>query len=383
MFRKPREVSAPVASEFSIRPSTGRPPTPPPSASQRTAQANASTTYDMAATTPLVGKTKPTQKKTPTTNASAVKARGKASGNGNGNIMSFFKRAESTETNGMYSKEEEDSLFLEASPVTIEGHMPTQTPTPPRDESLFGDVKFESAESPTSRFNEDAVPIKRRRLEEIAVQSSVPEVEPAAEVPRKGPFADDSDSDDEHAMLANSTKPPPPITPTREETEISKPTLLSEPHEGRAEQAFPAPRLKREATSVGDINDFEGIDDFIDDEFPEDGEEYMERRWMEEQGELEMGLEDEEQDTEANPTTTEDPTEPASMMSADAGSTCCPICGGSTEGMAEQVCEAIHHSRIGLTACSKFLYTSMTAWMAKQGHYLIQSSRPKNHQLLR
>jgi len=373
MFRKPREDPAPVVGETAVRPSTGRPPTPPSSTNAHNPpHANASTTYDMATATPLIGKPKSIQQRTPpTANTRAAKARGKA--NGNGNIMSFFKKAECTGTNGTLGKEGEISLFLEEDSVKIRGQAPLQTPTPPRDEGSPGDVEMVREESPISRYNEDTVPVKRRRLENAAAQPHLTDAACAPKAPREGPFVDDSDSDNEEPMPWDFNKSALKTQLGNNEAKTLKPPSPPESNLVIAGPGFPLPQLKPEATSVGLDNDFEGMDDFIDDEYPEDGEEYMERRWMEEQGELEMGLEDDDEDTGAMTTPKEECRDFPSIMPQDAGPACCPICGGSTAGMAEQVSQAYWHSSSCLIANSKYQDMSTTAWMVKRIHYPTQS----------
>lgn len=338
MFRKPREAAAPIASETRLLPSTGRPPTPPSSTQQRMEEEAASTKYSMATSTPLIGRTKALPKRTPTTNA------GKVKGKPNGNITNFFKKAESSNKMvGIEGKEEHDSLFLEESPVKGNVGLAIQTPTPPReDSSVEGspqDDEIALVGSPTSRYNEDPVPSKRRRIEETPKQS--PPVEEVNTAPSRGPFVDDSDSEDEifkvspspdifegpvnfgeNLAVAEDDAPPSSIHPPRRDSNVSS-----------------MPQLKLETTSVGSIDEFDGIEDFIDDEFPEGGEEYLERRWMEEQGQFEMGLEDEEIDHGSGYGITdvkEVDRAVINTVSNSNGSTC-PICGGNTTGMSDQV----------------------------------------------
>lgn len=333
MFRKPRDLPALVASEDPIR--LGRPPTPPSSTDHPKApRTDTSTTYNMATSTPLVGKTKPGQRRTPfTANGSAAKARGKT--NSNGNIMNFFKKAEATGINVKTSKEDESSLFLDEHFVIKEDQTPMQTPTPPRDEESPRDGSIVREESPMSRYNEDIVPVKRLRIEEVA--DSRLENGRALQGPRKGPFADDSDSENEDLRPLDIMKPVLKIPPDYSEAKISEPATTSATNPHPVEQEYLPPLLKREATSMNRDNDFEGMGDFIDDEFPEEGEEFMERRWMEEQGELEIGLEDDGTDAGAADTAKEDPRELLDPMPQNSESESCPICGGSTAGMAEEV----------------------------------------------
>ena len=367
MFRKPREIAAPIASETPIRPSTGRPPTPPSSKKQSVQTSAALTTYNMASptSTPLRGKSKILPKRTPL--AIVGKARGKA--NGNANIMNFFKKTESHGNLEARTKEEDDSLFVAAKSSDAYENAPTQTPTPPRDETFPYEIEFPIDDSPKSRYNEDSVPIKRRKIDDTATKVLDPFNSNIPGALKKGPFADDSDSNEDTGagvkgskqVIRNDWAQEEEDTPTnkldfdkeeqpglgasKETSEIlekDRPSEITLPLERRlgekASEGIRAPRLKRENTSVGGANDFDDIDDFIDDEFAEEGEEYLERRWMEEQEEIGFGLGDDD------PGRLQEPEEPAvevqnqaAVGPGDAASSICPICRGNTAGLTEQV----------------------------------------------
>lgn len=319
-----------VATETPIRPSTGRPPTPTSSTNQRSEPAP-STTYSMATPMPLLGKSKTTFKK-----KSALIA-GKGRGKGNGNIMSFFKKAEPVEISSLdaVDNESEESLFLEEESVKALGKS-MQTPTPPRDEDSPNEVDMLATDSPLSRYNENAIPNKRRRIQDIERQSSP---KARAEGLPQGPFVDDSDTDDEPLGASSVTKSMDSVYEHRPATEtmaLAPSSSTTSPDEKA--KTMPVPSLKQESTSIGGGDDFDGLEDFIDDEFPEQGEEFMERRWMEEQAELEMRF---EEDEEANGDATEEAKQqdvpgPAGLSAQDPETTCCPICGGSTGAMPEQ-----------------------------------------------
>ena len=321
-----------VATETPIRPSTGRPPTPPSSTSQRSRPAP-STTYSMATPMPLLGKSKTTSKKYP-----APIIAGKGRGKGNGNIMSFFKKAESVETSSLGGVDHdcEESLFLEEG-STKTSDKPMQTPTPPRDEDSPNEVDMLASDSPLSRYNENAIPNKRRRIQDTENHSSP---NARAKALPQGPFVDDSDSDDEPlggASREHVTGSVSEHRPATEATALAPSSDIKSPEEDP--ETLPVPSLKRESTSIGERDDFDGLEDFIDDEFPEEGEEFMERRWMEEQAELETGF---EEDEEANVDTTDEAKQQnihgaADLSTQNPDSSCCPICGGSTGDMAEQV----------------------------------------------
>lgn len=290
----------------------------------------------MAASTPLQGKVKQPPKKTPTTTV------GKAKGKPNGNIMNFFKRADSSGVTVADVKEEYEPLFLGNSPVKGDAKTPLQTPTPPREEpsneASPEDVEMHNPDSPLSRYNEDGVPSKRRRIEDIPRQSSQTEETKAART--RGPFVDDSDSEDEpvkapsFSAIENKSHEKESEIAVRDTT----PALEWEPS-GESPVGQVVPSLKREMTSAGEVNSFDGNEDFIDDEFPEEGEEYLERRWMEEQAEFEEGLEEEDLAMEDDTLDIEVKKlgNTTRVMPEDVGSTSCPICGGNTTGMSDQV----------------------------------------------
>ena len=269
---------------------------------------------------------------------------GKGKGKPNGNIMSFFKKAESAGTTVTDSKEDEEGLFLQDSPVKSGADVLLQTPTPPREESSIDtwpqDVEMGEADSPLFRYNEDIIPSKRRRMDDSPRQSPLTEL--AKPTPTRGPFVDDSDSDDEQF------KPPSLSTHkalAQEEDCDTSARIVTPANERQPPEkdlvSIAVPILKREATSTGEVNDFEGIEDFIDDEFPEEGEEYLERRWMEEQAEFEELVEEEGQAADDHTIDEEpqDSKEAFGVMPQDAGSTTCPICGGNTVGLNDQVRE--------------------------------------------
>lgn len=101
------------------------------------------------------------------------------------------------------------------------------------------------------------------------------------------------------------------------------------------------PSLTCEATSVPAADEFDEMGDFEDEEFSEAGEEMMERRWMEEQRMLEIGL-DEDSKSESNE---EDVLTPNGSIGISSGreptdETACPICGANLAGNTEQQASA-------------------------------------------
>lgn len=337
MFRKPRDAVAQTDIETPIIPSIGRPPTPPLSTVEPNLRGNTSSVISMAnSTTPLVGRSKPL----PKSNARTPTFGGKAKGKPNGSILNFFKKADSILPFNVSIAEEEFSLFLQDSPSKKETKVPIQTPTPPREyrhlevsPSMLG---YTPADEESLRFNEDSMPVKRRRVDRPPSRSSSsPNIKVEAG-PRTGPFLEDSDSDDEVVKhlsrnIASESEGQGDQASTEPKSELC---IKEEPPAIDSKNSPPVPPLRRENTSMVDSDDFEGIEDF-DDEFPEEGEEFLERQWMEEQKELELGSEDEE--IRQDPGGDKDALEIAEDDIQDSGSASCPICAGSFAGLTDQV----------------------------------------------
>ncbi len=334
MFRKPREAVGPAVTETSLKPSTGRPPTPPMSISQPKPQSSTGSMMTIASsTTLLTGRTKAL----PKNNARTPTFAGKAKGKPNGSILNFFKKAESALPHNVYIKEDEDSLFLDDSPIKRGVEMPVQTPTPPRDydppESPSGRLCHMISDHEEIRFNEDYGPVKRRRVEGPPSPSIKTEA-----APKTGPFVEDSESDDE--MVEQMSK----SLANKSGDQGDQPSITPKPGVGMGEQPWavkssnspPVPSLRRESTSIVDRDEFEGIEDCVDDEFPEEGEEFLERQWMEEQLDLELGLEENE-DLENDMEGKTYPLGTAKDDIQDSGAASCPICSGSFASLTDQV----------------------------------------------
>lgn len=264
---------------------------------------------------------------------------GKPKAKSNGSILSFFKKSEPTLKikSNLTELEDEDSLFLanEVSPGLP--HL-KQAPTPldehPLIETLLGNGRRESFP-----YNEDASPNKRRRMEISNVTSPLPSGKATYKNSRIGPFIDDSDDDegisndlpegifDDDLQSNKQSSKSPKTTPAPKES--------AEPVEIRSTPFVP--QLKLESTSVYEEKDFEGNDDFIDDEFPEEGEEYLERKWMEEQRQFESGLED-DGELEIPLETCENKTKSEGRNAKQENdSVTCPICSLAFDGLTEQV----------------------------------------------
>lgn len=346
MFRNPREPASPFASGSPPKPSTGRPPTPEPATAQYKPYAVGNTLKMPSSTTPLIGRTKTVSKGSsrppPVTS-------GKARAKTNGSILNFFKkttRSLETESSLEYT---EESLFLEDNGPVLEVGEPVQTLTPPRDD-LFGQDSSDFTDSLSmnadlSRFNEESGPIKRRRIE-TSLESSPLELKNAENnVLRKGPFIEDSDDDDDEELkhLASNVMPRDILTDANSHSSEPAPPTLSDIVSGgksRIEEVVnppTAPSLKQEQTSIDDGDEFQGIDDFIDDEFTEEGEEYVERRWMEQQRRFEMdGAEDVELEDNQG-LKTEDIGDEEKHLPNEEVAANCPVCSVAFDGLTDQV----------------------------------------------
>lgn len=301
---------------------------------------------DAVSSTPLLGRSKMTPK---ANGKSGLSAGMRSGGKSNGSILSFFKKADTTVVQSC-SKPEEDSLFLEDFDVSMELEGFTQTPTPPREHNVDDDFgKQENAIPPdeTTRYNEIEGPLKRRRLSadlDRPISSASFQQHPGM---RKGPFVDESEDEDEMSDMVTPRIPSGAVwspinealqngTSTTARNEEVKVADRKDGDQDRHIPTPPTPNLKREPTSHADGLEFGDVDDFIYDEYPE-GEEYMERRWMEEQEEFEVGLEDEalsagaldtgQQVTQAGMTKAGDEEEKTAL---------CPICGGSFGTLSEE-----------------------------------------------
>lgn len=291
---------------------------------------------------PTIGRGSTTPRKTSANAASKVK------GKPNGSILAFFKKAEQID---------EDALFVQG---------PQSIPQIRRQSS----IKAEDVDDHELRYNESGQSNKRRKMSQEAIPDthtiSIPDTiqqqqqqqeqtaapgtcsPPPPEVAgiaqtqaaktapssRSGPFIEDSDDEDEQVMeqrseqikVEGTIEPLPeqaPVVTNIEETESAPPDL-------------PA-TLSRQATSMGptgDFADFENMDDFDDDVYDE-GEEFVERRWMEEQALLEAEdgpMEDYTDENDSGVAFDEEMINKHSSIPSKA----CPICNAGLDGISDQ-----------------------------------------------
>ncbi|KAI3392957.1 hypothetical protein diail_4944 [Diaporthe ilicicola] len=252
----------------------------------------------------------------------------------NKSILNFFQKVDRPE----------ESMFVGGDAGVA---VPSQPPQD--DDDIYG------AEDPVleERFNEAQAPSKRRKLSPTedtqdentapaAAAATKPKPEPRptpakssppTKKPRKGPFLDDSDSEDEPeddvkspGNLSNGPKPKEP--PSIKEDQEVWPTTPKDPERTSLTPApHPAPRtppppLKNEASTDGDFRDLDGPDDEFDDDLFE-GEELREMRFIKEQARLEA--------EEAGIQTCDDGLE--TLMEDDGMTESCPICNSSLAGV--------------------------------------------------
>jgi DNA cross-link repair 1A protein len=289
--------------------------------------------------------------KTPANNG---KNKPKPQGPANGNIMTFFKKAEDI-NNRIFLQERgaNPTIELDASEEDVGWS----------DEIANGVMT--SANDNEGRYNENGGSNKKRKLsEELAISvCSPPPPEamnaPAAEAlsskapelpkPRtkSGPFVDDSDEDDEDAELLIPRRGTIEQEPSED---LPNSKSLEDPshadNDGSTIERAP-PRLKIEETSQMGLDEFDEAD--LEDDDLLEGEEYDERRWMKEQRKLEMEAAGIEGDPDDFDTTSLFPEEPIDETANDkvSGDTAptCPLCNSSLKDLSEQ------ESSVHVNAC--------------------------------
>lgn len=286
----------------------------------------------------------------------------------NQSILSFFEKSDKTMENG-------DDARASAPLFFKDGQQSMKEP-------------FVDIEQP--RFNEDEVPVKRRRTNEedldLMIRTPSPEPRSLNDEPRprsesqtepveeskpthkyRAGFLDSSsdEEDGDWAAAINQAADDQDVPDEVGDTGLDSSDNIDietgsrsidipfkPPDHGNSGSNEPdrhgrtdlssgrVPHLTREATSGFEIQEFDDDYDFEDEEFFEGGEEYMERRWMEEQREMEMGL-DEDSKSESG---AESVRTPRSYVEDDAqideaevaeSISVCPICNGSMRGLSE------------------------------------------------
>ncbi|WPH00080.1 DRMBL-domain-containing protein [Acrodontium crateriforme] len=206
----------------------------------------------------------------------AKQATPKQVGKPNSSILSFFKKAEGSEQYdaGLFIQEKSSNGFSVSGAENLRSGLGEEEADVDNDE----------------RFNESESPVKRRKL---SVEGENDRQSAQVHARKSGPFVEDSDSDEEDEKLVTEDSALTiPKTPSLAES-VDRPSPLVESVHAtiKTEESLPGlPVLIKEETSYGgdleDFKDFNDAEDFDEDLF-EDGDEFMERRYMEEQARLE------------------------------------------------------------------------------------------------
>lgn len=341
MFRKPRTEEADTKREV-----LGRSPTPPGT------PAKTPFTLAIPPSVPppkiMAAKTK-TKKQTPlptigrqgpSISAKKVTPKAKITGKGNSSILSFFKRADGIEDGGLFVQEQMPH-GAQREHINFDEMVDNE-----------GGIRGNEDED-EERFNESGVSVKRRRTSGGSGHGLAPAAEEESPVQglnsvfgrKAGPFFEESDSEQEEeapeAVIAVGEgseddmvigEMPQQLAVNIRDPPEPSPVVPTEPP-----QAVPA--LIKENTTyetgLDDFGDF-GEGDFDEDPF-EGGDEFRERRYMEEQARLEEEDDDEkdydhipdDQDEEHNPDT-------AAPSGSNSVESTCPICSVGLGGISEQ-----------------------------------------------
>lgn len=365
MFRNPRE-KATTAVGTKIQPSLGRPPSPPTTPNRKPSPPTPATlpasTHNQMATRAMSSRTPSVPKPAPTPtigrgNTNPKKntvASSKTKAKPNASILAFFKKDDGlfvAGTGASGSTEKAGALLQDsASFADWEDQVTTKEA---KQESRFnedgGSSKRRRLESQSDIQSSDATEIKQEDTVEITACTTPPPGESAPTKPRialtasskpSGPFVEESDSEDEELTIPTISKGKVP-TPVQD---LSKTDHEAKPDPDQEKSLPPErPQLLHQATSMSAVDgfaDFEGVEDFDDDIYDE-GEEFLERKWEEEQMRLEMGEgEDGDDSFEAGDYGAGSPAgkikeEPNdSTVATEAAS--CPICSASLDGITEQ-----------------------------------------------
>lgn len=412
MFRNPRENAIRNTTD-QVLPSTGRPPSPtnglfsgPGTDATKspffTPNKDPKATWNPLTRMPVLG-TIP-QAKISSAKRNVVKQ--------NKSITSFFTKAEKKEAEPV--AEGADLFFASQETTTT----PQKPATNVDSQSTEYSSRWNGWSQDDTRFNEIETPLKKRRLEREGSPSSLfsspvstsitkqkptdmqVEDQPPKAVKRRGGFVDDSEDEEDNEPVPDISeedvdkpqgrevqteaeiKEEQDVTPPIQDKEIdyvevtqeSKVPLRPADEGGKNidlprlqrrgttasqldDDGIDRPQLQRHGTSGFQVDEF-GPEDFEDEFFPE-GEEFMERRYMEEQMEMERAFDDDSKSESG----TEGPSTPngASTPRLQAETTetedseeavaACPICNGLMKGMTEA--EASTHVNACLDGTAK------------------------------
>jgi DNA cross-link repair 1A protein len=341
-------------------PATGRAPTPPSVGNESSAQKSPFFTSNISSVGGSIRRTPsiPVLGRQLVENTSTVKKKAQ-----NQSILNFFVKSDKT-TAAVIEDAKDADLFFDDSARFNE----VETPIKKRRTSVVNEKDDLFLQTPSQKQTEepnddlfDDTPT-REHDQDRAVPKTAPK--------QRGGFLDESSDEEDAGMPENTLEKDDDdngegVSPQDEDSQMSNlagtisygpggdnqewleskttniplkrtddPIVDSKPA-GLIEEAHtpdhPIPTLSREATSIFAPGDFDENEDF-NHEFYDEGEEYQERRWMEEQRELEIGL-DEDSKSESDG---------ASIMTPDGAIldggdtvTPCPICNGNMSDLTE------------------------------------------------
>ena len=351
-------------------PATGRPPTPP---------GNESKSSFFASNTSSVNDSKGQLKNTPSLPTLGRQPAGKISSAKkkpqNQSILNFFGRSDKTTATTIEDIKADGGLFFDDSARFNEVETPIKkrrTSTVDKDEDLFLQTPSQNQDEQPVDEVFDNTPFKERPQSRTILRKAPKQ---------RGGFVDDSSDDDDaeipeiqtnegldngNISPAQSASPygadsqstgstgsishgPSGDTQDRHETTAMVNTppkeadssvmdkQVGENLEDMNSAEHPVPTLMRENTSIFAAGDFDENEDF-NDEFYDEGEEYQERRWMEEQRELEMGLDEDsrsESDEASIMTPNNESAEAVPLEGCGDSVATCPICSGSMRDLTE------------------------------------------------
>ncbi|KAK3661631.1 DNA cross-link repair protein PSO2/SNM1 [Elasticomyces elasticus] len=258
------------------------------------------------------------------------------SGKGNGSILSFFKK-----TDG-------EGLFVEEK-IGLRGRAQEGVP-----EHSGGGVEGRE-EDDCGRWNERGGSVKRRKTgggdvegegeglfeESDPVQETV-DVQKPQQQTRTGPFMEESDSEDDDdpippTLALPTNYLPPTSAPAPAEQDKLTREVLPQTTTSESELIAPhsPPALIKQETSYApdDFQDFgDDLEDFDEDLF-EQGDEFVERRYMQEQAALEG--EDDDGEKDYDPVLADGPLAAEGEVGEQAEGPTCPICSISLAGVGE------------------------------------------------
>ncbi|RBQ71970.1 hypothetical protein VDGD_04259 [Verticillium dahliae] len=276
----------------------------------------------------------------------------------NASILSFFQKAEKEEEELFIQDRAEKSAAAAAATPTLhnghggEGARFNEVGGPVKKRRLSGAGVLEGAEDDKENVDglfgsdvEDVEDVLSREENKDEKPPSVDEVmaepdsathrvakdKPPVKAPakRKGPFLDDSDSEDESDPAPRQSFAIPPFGKTVGLPPAEPAFEGEEPKSPEKETSCPPPRLKQDDsldTAFANMDGYEKMDDFPDDE-DLGGEEFRMMRYMEEQSRLEMEvMKAEDDDFYGDALRRTDIANEAKVAN-------CPICDGSLLGL--------------------------------------------------